>query len=239
MPFYDHIASQWHSYTGYKGGALKRFVLNDVLITAISWIENRAILELGAGNGYFLPLILRRYSGQKPARVVITDQSSRLLDLAKRHCKVRGAEYLNLDIRDGFAFEASSFDLIVATMVFNEIPRRDVASAISECRRVLGSPGQLLATVVHPDFVASLDKRGELRHKGNCLTMPGSAGLRLPIHKTTRESYEICLRNAGFEFIARDIFATKEVLSAKSGLKNADNIPLALVFNCTTAKAKT
>ncbi len=53
MAYYDHIAKKWHAVTGYRGGAFKQFVLNDVLLENIPAIASQAILELGAGNGYF------------------------------------------------------------------------------------------------------------------------------------------------------------------------------------------
>jgi hypothetical protein len=83
--YYDGIARQWHRATGHHGGALKRYVLNDLIldrIEATGPIAGRAILELGAGNGYLAPMLLRRYGGQAPARLVISDQSLALLDIA-------------------------------------------------------------------------------------------------------------------------------------------------------------
>ena len=235
MAFYDTIAKQWHTVTGFNGGALKRVVLNDLLIDAIKLIHDRSIIELGAGNGYFLPLVLRRYSGQSPARLIITDHSKRQLYLAQKHCMVHGAEYTQLDVRNKFPFPSSTFDLIIATMLFNEISKRGVASAIAECCRVLRAGGQLLATVIHPDFVFSFDKRGELRReRKGLLTMPGSSGLRLPVQITAKSFYEQCLNDSGFEFTIQDIFATKEVLNTKPGLWKMGNVPLALIFNCTS-----
>ena len=63
MAYYDHIAKHWHAATGYTGGAFKELVLNNLLLEKIASIDHCAILELGAGNGYFLPLVLRRFSG--------------------------------------------------------------------------------------------------------------------------------------------------------------------------------
>jgi SAM-dependent methyltransferase len=234
MAFYDRIAKQWRAATGFAGGAFKQFVLNDLLIDAIQFVSGRCILELGAGNGYFWPLVQRRYSGQSPARLVISDQSQRQLELAQKHCMVKGAEYVQLDVRNEFPFESAAFDLIIATMVFNEISKRGVASAVAECRRVLRVGGQLLATVIHPDFVASLEKRGQLRRqRSGVLTMTGSGRMRLPLCRTGRAIYERCLNTSGFEFTAQNVFATKEVVSAKAGLKKLGNVPLALVFDCT------
>jgi hypothetical protein len=56
-PYYSRIAKQWHEATGYQGGSLKKYVLNDYLLKNIESITDRSILELGAGNGYFIPLI--------------------------------------------------------------------------------------------------------------------------------------------------------------------------------------
>lgn len=71
--YYDRIARQWHRVTGYHGGAFKRYVLNERILARIDGIDGLAILELGAGNGYFAPLLLRRFSGQQPTHLVISD----------------------------------------------------------------------------------------------------------------------------------------------------------------------
>jgi tetratricopeptide (TPR) repeat protein len=163
MAYYDRIARKWHEVTGSHGGAFKKYVLNDVLISKIGDSAGLALLELGAGNGYFLPLLLRQCSGHRPARVVVTDQSTKLLDLARRHCVVPDAEYLTLDIRRRFPFESPTFDLILATMVFNEVPTPGLRQALKECHRVLRPRGRLLATVTHPQFIESLARREELR----------------------------------------------------------------------------
>jgi hypothetical protein len=105
MAYYDRIARAWHKATGRHGGALKRLVLNDLLIGRISGVAGKSILELGAGNGYFMPILLRRFSGQRPERVIVSDQSSALLDIARRYCRVPEAEYLQLDVRSRFPFD--------------------------------------------------------------------------------------------------------------------------------------
>jgi len=35
MAYYDAIAKQWHEATGYKGGAFKELVLNNILLEAV------------------------------------------------------------------------------------------------------------------------------------------------------------------------------------------------------------
>ncbi len=74
MAYYDRIAQLWHKETGIHGGAFKRYVLNAELMQCFDRIAGISILELGAGNGYFMPLVMERYSGQVPEDVWITDR---------------------------------------------------------------------------------------------------------------------------------------------------------------------
>ncbi len=234
MAYYDHIAEQWHKATGHKGGAFKERVLNDVLLAKTPGIDRTAILELGAGNGFFLPLVLRRFSGQVPSSITVTDLSKRLLEIAQRYCRPPNATYQCLDVSRTFPFADGRFDLIIASMLFNEVPERGFRKALAECRRVLSGHGLLLISVIHPEFVASLQKRGLLRRtpQGN-LTMPGSGSLRQPVVIRSRAGYRIALEAAGLEYQEEDIYPTPDVLRHKPGLQKAGRVPLALVYTCT------
>ncbi|HEX8036531.1 MAG TPA: class I SAM-dependent methyltransferase, partial [Ktedonobacterales bacterium] len=151
-------------------------------IEGIEGIEGRAILELGAGNGYFAPLLLRRFSGQQPARLVISDQSQAQLDTAQSAFGVDGAEYLLLDVQDDFPLPDASIDLILAIMLLNELPTSALQAAMRESRRVLRPGGCLIAAVPHPAFVQALAKKGALTDFGRGLfAMPSTEGLRLPV----------------------------------------------------------
>jgi SAM-dependent methyltransferase len=236
MTYYDRIAKKWHSITGTQGGAFKKLVLNDFVLSKLPDIAGLAILELGAGNGYFLPLVLRRFSGQVPIRVVITDQSRVLIDLAQRLFRVADAEYRVLDVRDPFPFPEKSFDLILANMIFNEITTAGLRRALRECWRILSSTGRLLTTVTHPAFVESLGKRGQLKpFKGRVFTMPGAEGLRLPVVPRNSEEYAVTLKQAGFRFRSQAVYPTAQILNAKPGLRQAGNVPIALFLECEKA----
>jgi SAM-dependent methyltransferase len=231
--YYDRIARKWHSVTGVQGGAFKKLVLNDRVLDKLPDISGLALLELGAGNGYFLPLVMRRFSGQVPARTFITDQSAVLIDLARRSFRVAQAEYQVLDVRDPFPFPDASFDLVLANMIFNEIATASLGRALRECRRVLGSGGRLLATVTHPDFVESLAQRGQLRPlKVGLFTMPGSDGMRLPVAQRSVADYLASFEQAGFCVRLEAISANDRILNAKPGLRLAGNVPIALLMDC-------
>ena len=234
MAYYDKIAQQWHTATGYKGGAFKEHVLNAVLLQKLPAIDNCSILELGAGNGYFLPLVLRHFSGQTPASIVVTDSSAELLEVARKNFRLPGAQYQRLDICGAFPFEAHRFDLILAIMVLNEISPRCFNNALQECHRVLSDQGVLLIAVTHPDFVDSLQKKGLLKRiAGNPLTMPGAGSLRLPVVIRSHALYRAGLAGAGFQYGEEELYPTARVLTERPGLRNAGRVPIALVFRCT------
>jgi SAM-dependent methyltransferase len=233
MGYYDTIAYQWHNYTGYQGGSFKKYVLNDFLRSHMESIQDKAILEVGAGNGYFMAWVLERFSGQTPERLVISGISNQLLSIAETHFYLPLAQYLQLDIRSHFTFPAGEFDLVVATMVFNELTDAGVRRGLSEIHRALSSDGVLLLSVTHPDFIHSLDRRGALKrdHQG-LWTMPGSQSMRLPIVQRSRQKHEELLTGAGFEYQSFDIVANEQVFKEKPGLKANRSTPLGLVFRC-------
>lgn len=234
MAYYDSIARQWHKTTGYRGGEFKRLVLNNFLLENIPDIGGRSILELGAGNGYFIPLVLRKYSGKIPARIVVTDQSSKLIEIARKNFSIETAEYRILNVAREFPFTGESFDLILATMMFNEVPTGVLRKALAESKRVLANDGLFLITVTHPDFVDSLRRRDLLRGSGKGgLTMPGAGSMRLPVVVRKVDVYRRILEESGFKYEEQNIYLTEEVLNAKPGLRNAGDIPLALFFRCT------
>ncbi len=232
MPYYNHISKQWHKATGYEGGPFKALVLNEVILSKIPRIEGCSILELGAGNGYFLPLVFRRFSGQRPSTVVITDQSPKLLEIAQKHFKAPGATYNVLDVRHPFPFGDSRFDLILALMIFNEVPSSVLCNALRECFRLLGARGTMVVAVSHPEFVENLRRRGELQRTRSIFTMPGTGSLRLPVVVRSAEKYRQTLTQAGFEYTEEEVRATPEVLNEKPGLQRVGREPLALVYKC-------
>lgn len=234
MAYYDSIAKQWHKTTGFRGGEFKRFVLNDLLLENVPDIEGQSLLELGAGNGYFMPLVLQKFSGKKPARLVISDTSSKLVEIAQKNFRIADAEYRVLNVVKPFPFAGQAFDCILATMLFNEVSTPGLRKALAECDRVLSPGGRLLITVSHPDFVNGLRKRKLLkRNERGVLTMPGSGRLRLPVVVRKTEVYRRVLGESGFEFDEASVYPSREVLNAKPGLRYAGNIPLALMFRCS------
>lgn len=208
-------------------------MLNDHILTQISSIAGNAIIELGAGNGYFAPLLLRRFSGQLPSRLVITDQSQALLNIAQSSFWIDGAEYLALDVQDPFPFPDGSFHLVLASMLFNELTTSGLQNALQECYRILTEDGHLLATVPHPDLVHELAKKGALTDFGHGLfTMPSAEGMRLPVSRRSMHAYRKVMEVCGFTVMTQDIHPDEKTLHEKPGLKVSYGTPLGLLFNC-------
>jgi SAM-dependent methyltransferase len=233
MSYYNEIAEQWHETTGFEGGAFKKLVLNDILLRKLPPINNCAILELGSGNGYFMPMVLRHFAGQVPASITITDQSERQLEIAKRHFEIPNATYQVLDVCDPFPFVGEQFDIVLASMLFNEVSSAGFRNGLRESRRVLKKEGLFLMAVTHPDFNHSLRKRALIKStpEGG-LTMPGSGSLRLPVVMRTLAAYESSLQKAGFDYESEEGYATPEVMDLQAGLRNTWKIPVSLVFDC-------
>ena len=106
-------------------------------------------------------MVLRKFSGQKPSQVWITDISRTLLELAKKIFTIENAQYNQLDIRGEFPFDDKSIDLILATMVFNELSNGGMKKALLQCSRVLSADGQCIITILHPAFIESMTKHGD------------------------------------------------------------------------------
>ncbi|MFQ6097549.1 MAG: class I SAM-dependent methyltransferase [Armatimonadota bacterium] len=226
--YYDRIADRWEAISGDQGGAFRRFVLNDRLLSQIGDIGGLRVLELGAGNGNLMRLVSRRQSG-RPARVVITDVSRRLLAIAQRKRRVSRAEYRALDVSHEFPFADEDFDIVVAVMLLNELRDDVLERALLESHRVLRPEGRMVGAVLHPRFVASLGRRGQLR-RGRFVTMPTSGGLRVPVVQRSVDSYCALFEGAGFQTTFSDVSATPEVLRRKPGLANAGALPIAMLF---------
>jgi SAM-dependent methyltransferase len=235
LTYYDRVARKWDEATGAQGGAFKRLVLNDRVLALAGDVAGRDVLELGAGNGYLARILWRRHSGREPNRLVVSDASERLLDIARNRYGVPRAEYAVLDVRRPFPFEAGSFDLVVAVMVLNELTDAAARRALGETARVVRLDGRLVGAVLHPKFVDGLSRRGLLR-RGRPPTMPGPGELRLPVASRTVTAYRALFEQAGFDARFDDVNATQEVLNARPGLRRVGTrTPLALVFEARPA----
>lgn len=95
------------------------------------------ILEVGVGTGINMP----HYPAS--ASVTAIDISERMLERAKAHAELLGAD-VELKLMDAqhLTYDDESFNAVVATFVFCSVP--DPVAGLREARRVLKPGGQLL-----------------------------------------------------------------------------------------------
>jgi SAM-dependent methyltransferase len=168
-------------------------------------------------------------------RLIISDQAQAQLDIARADFRLEHAEYLILDVQDPFPLLNASCDLILATMLLNELTNAGLNNALRESRRVLAPGGRLLAAVTHPAFVHALSRKGALTDFGRGLAaMPGAEGLRLPVARRSVQAYLDALHEAGFTAETEDVFPDEKTLHERPGLKLPRDTPLALLLDCRT-----
>jgi len=226
MPYYDRIAKQWHSITGYSGGSFKRLILNDKILSKTARIEDKAILEIGSGNGYFMKLLLKKFSGQIPSKIIISDVSKSQLELAKKHFYIPDAEYLILDVYKKFPISDNNIDLILSTMVYNEVTDKGLINAINESKRILKHGGRMITAVLHPDFIDKQVKQGVIKSG----KMIANKGIRVPVLKRSMDKYREIFEKANLKSVFEDVYGNTELYNEKPVLRKIKNIPIALII---------
>ncbi|MBT8377712.1 MAG: class I SAM-dependent methyltransferase [Ignavibacteria bacterium] len=232
MTYYDKLASKWHKITGYKGGAFKELILNELVISKINRIESKSILEIGAGNGYFMPMLLKKKSGQRPQKLMITDISTKQLETAKKIFKISYAEYRMLDVYKKFSIENNSVDIIISNMVFNELKGVGLKNGLKECERILKIGGRIIISVLHPEFVEIQIKRGVVKNN----LMISTEGFRVPVVQRSLQEYKSSLESADINYTLDNAYGNQALYNIKPKLKELKGIPIALIIIGTISK---
>jgi malonyl-CoA O-methyltransferase len=137
----------------YDGAAVLQREIADRMLERLDYIrlEPRLVLDLGAGTGYAIDGLQRRFRG---ARVLALDFAEGMLHQARRRgswrrrpeCLCADAEHLPL--ADG------TVDLIFSNATFQWC--NDLARTFAECARVLRPGGLLLFSTFGPDTLKEL-----------------------------------------------------------------------------------
>ena len=98
-----------------------------------------AVGDIGAGTGYLLPLLARRFR-----RVVAVDPVPAMLDIARDRPDLAGRDNIDFRVGDlsGLPLETGEMDLLLAILVLHHVP--SPAEALAELARVLRPGGRLL-----------------------------------------------------------------------------------------------
>ena len=183
-------------------------------------------MEIGIGNGYFMPLLLRKKSGQVPEKIALTDVSYKNIEIAKKHFFIKGTIYQKLDIYKRFSIEDQSVDLIVSNLVFNEVGEKGLINGFAEIKRILQPDGGFVVSVLHPGFIAKQLQRGVI--KNNLMTSKN--GMKIPTVKRQLKEYQELLSTLEFKYEIIDIFGNKKLFNKKTRLKEIQEVPIALLI---------
>lgn len=109
------------------------------LLDALHFPPGATALEVGPGDGAFLPELARRF-----ARVTALDTSPAMLELARRRCSEEGLVNVELQLADALNDPQAPADCVVLNMVLHHFA--DPAAAMIRLARLVRPGGSLLLT---------------------------------------------------------------------------------------------
>lgn len=109
------------------------------LLDALNLDANATALEVGPGDGSFLPELARRF-----ARVVALDNSPAMLELAHNRCEQEGLDNVELKLADALHDDCPAADCVVLNMVLHHLAAP--GEAMKQLARLVKAGGSLLIT---------------------------------------------------------------------------------------------
>ena len=138
------VASWYDKLLEKDNDSFQQNVILPNLIRLLNLEKSNVVLDLACGQGFF-----SRIFAQKAGRVVASDISSELIQLAKKHAS-KAIEY-HVSSADNISFcKDKSVDKIVIILALQNI--KNVDGVLKECARVLKETGSLYVILNHPAF---------------------------------------------------------------------------------------
>ena len=109
------------------------------LLDKLNFAPSASALEVGPGDGGFLPDLARRF-----ARVTAMDNSPTMLELARQVCEREGLDNVNLQLADALGATDVEADCVVLNMVLHHFS--DPALALRQLAKRVKAGGSLLVT---------------------------------------------------------------------------------------------
>ncbi|CAD5377623.1 Transcriptional regulator, ArsR family / Methyltransferase fusion [Pseudomonas sp. OF001] len=109
------------------------------LLDALHFPPSATALEVGPGDGAFLPELARRF-----AAVTALDSSPAMLELARQRCQAEGLANVELKLADALHDEQAPADCVVLNMVLHHFA--EPAMAMRQLARLVRPGGSLLLT---------------------------------------------------------------------------------------------
>ncbi|SEK53805.1 ArsR family transcriptional regulator [Atopomonas hussainii] len=129
-------------------------VLN--LLDTLSLPDNACAIDVGSGDGRFLPALAERFS-----RVIALDNSPAMLEQAREHCHSAGLKHVKLLLADALQQPCAPADCVVLNMVLHHLPAP--AEALQALSQLVKPGGHLLISELCPhDQAWARDACGDL-----------------------------------------------------------------------------
>jgi ArsR family transcriptional regulator len=109
------------------------------LLDALNFAASSTALEVGPGDGGFLPELARRFG-----QVVALDNSAAMLELARQRCEQEQLGNVELQLADALNDEIGAADCVVVNMVLHHFAAP--AEALKQLARLVKPGGSLLVT---------------------------------------------------------------------------------------------
>lgn len=109
------------------------------LLDALAIPHSASVLEVGPGDGGFLPDLAARF-----AQVTAVDNSPAMLELARQRCHNQHLEHVQLILGDALQDDCPSADCLILNMVLHHLAAP--AEAFRQLGRLLHAGGRLLVT---------------------------------------------------------------------------------------------
>jgi ArsR family transcriptional regulator len=109
------------------------------LLDALGFAADATVLEVGPGDGGFLPELARRF-----AKVTALDNSAAMLELARQRCTEEHLGNVELQLADALHDDIGAADCVVVNMVLHHFAAP--AEALKQLARLVKAGGSLLIT---------------------------------------------------------------------------------------------
>jgi 2-polyprenyl-3-methyl-5-hydroxy-6-metoxy-1,4-benzoquinol methylase len=143
---WSSVSRQMIEEFGEEGDASRRFILNPVLFALLGDVAGRHVLDAGCGTGYLCRLLAKQgavVTGLEPATPLFE------YAVEREEQDPLGITYIQQDLSE-WPIALATFDIVVANMVFMDIP--DYQPAMHNCIAGLKSGGHFLFSLLHPCF---------------------------------------------------------------------------------------
>ena len=131
---------------GDEGDFARQHLLNPALFSLLGGVAGKSVLDAGCGQGYFSRILAKQgaiVTGVEPADVWYR------YSLEREQREPLGIAYVQQDL-SAFTSHKNTFDIVVANMVFMDIP--DYKTAMQNCIAALKHGGSFIFSILHPCF---------------------------------------------------------------------------------------